>query len=183
MVEKHEGVYICATCNTKTEQWRPWLSERKKIPAISAQVDNVDKKNIPQEETPVEHEPVDSQELGMTHHADQLASASGKSPQDVFVVFPEADNSKGSDSKTTAIPSPEDLTNSDVEHHWSHDLVFCTSPEAVSPPVSLEGRVIGLEKKLHELQEQTNSLQGGMTKLEAQLERLEQLLQTAHVGQ
>jgi hypothetical protein len=158
-------VYICANCNTKTEQRRPWLYERNKKP-------------IPQEETTVEQEPVDSEELSTTEEADSLASRSGESPRDDFVLFAEADSSN---SETTT--SPDDLSDSDVEHHWSHDLVLCASPEAVSLPLSLEGRVIGLEEKLHDLQEQTKTLQGGMTKLEAQLERLEQLLQTAYVGQ
>lgn len=172
-------MYICATCNAKTEQWRPWLYERRKVPAISAQVDNIDEENTPQEETAVEHEPV---ELSMNHEADPSASSNGKSLQDDIVAFGQVDNSKGSDSETTTPSSPEDVSTSD-EHHWSHDLVLYASPETVPLPVSLEGRVIGLEKKLHELQEQTRCLQGGMTKLEAQLERLEQLLRTAHVGQ
>ena len=126
-------MYICTNCNTKTEQWRPWLYERR------------NKKNIPQEETAVEHEPVDC--------------------------------------KNAAISSLEDPPESDVKHHWSHNLVLCTSPGAVSLPVSpVEGRVISLEEKLHDLQEQTKSLQGGLTKLEVQLERVEQLLRTAHVA-
>jgi hypothetical protein len=151
-------VYICMNCNTKTEKWRPWLYERKK-------------KNIPQEETAVEHDPVDSQELNMTDEAVPLVSPSGESPQDDFIVFAEAD------SETTSISSSED-PDSDVKHHlshWSHDLVLCTFSEATSLPVSLEGRVIGVEEKLHELQ-------GSMTKLETQLEKLEQLMRTAHVA-
>jgi hypothetical protein len=149
-------------CNTKTEQWRPWLYERKK-------------KNIRQEETAVKHEPVDSQELSMTDEADPLASPSGESPEDDFLVFDEADSP---DSETTTTSSPENL----VEHHWSHDLVLCTFPEAKSLPVSLEGRVFGVEEKLHDLQEQNKSLQGSMTNLETQLERLEQLMRTTHVA-
>lgn len=177
-------MYICASCNTKTEQWRPWLYERRLIPAASTKVDSVDKKNIPQEETAGEHEPVDSQESSMINEEDSLASSSGESPRDDFVAFAEAGNHKGSDFETTTLSSSGDLSESDVgEHHWSHDLVLCACPEAVSMPVSLERRVIGLEEKLHELQEQTKSLQGGMTKLEAQLERVEKLLRIAHVGQ
>ena len=145
------------------------------MPAASTKADSVGKKDIPQEETAVEHDPVDSQESSMIY---SLASLSGKLPRDDFVAFPEADNSKGSDSdETTTTSSLEDLPEPDVvEHHWSHDLVLCASPAAISLPVSLEGRVIGLEKKIHELQEQTKSIQAGMTKLEAQLERVEELL-------
>lgn len=155
-------MYICVKCNTKTEQWRPWLYEHNK-------------QNIPQEETAVEQEPVGPRELSMTDETDPLASSSGESPQDNFVPFAEA----GNDTEATSFSSPEGRTDSDAKHHWSHDLVLCTSPDAVSLPVSLEERVLGLEGKLHELQEQTKT---GMTKLEAQLERVEQLLRTAHAG-
>ena len=161
-------MYICKKCNIKTENCRPWLYERKK-------------RNIRQEATAVEHESVDSQELTMTHEVDPLASPRSKSPQDDFEVFTEADT----DSETTTSFSSEDSSDSDASvepHHWSHDLVLCTTPEAVSLPVSLEGRVISLEENLHDLQEQTKYLQGSMTKLETQLERMEQLLRTAHVA-
>ena len=114
-------MYICANCNTKTEQWRPWLYERKK-------------KNIRQEETAVEHEPVVSQELGMIHEADPIASPSDKSPQDNFVVFADADNSEGSGSETTAISFSKYVFDSDVEHHrWSHEADSLASPSGKSP--------------------------------------------------
>jgi hypothetical protein len=137
---KSTDIYICASCNTKTEQWRPWLYERRKIPAEVV----IDEKNISREGNPVERKPIGLQVLSsMTHDADDLSDAEHQL------------------------------------HHWSHDLVLCTSSEAVSPPLSLEERVIVLEERLQELQEQGKTLEGGMSRVGAQLERLEQLLLTA----
>ncbi|KDR69972.1 hypothetical protein GALMADRAFT_145026 [Galerina marginata CBS 339.88] len=187
---------------------------------MSSKAENVDKKDVPQEETVAEHKLVDSQRSNTTNETDPF-SLSGKPPKNNFVVFTEADNSKDSDSEATTISSTKDDSDSPVDHNlpnvprfmtapstediddsnpneaqrtrslcrswdqswhdWSHDLVLCASPEAVSLPLSLEGRVMGLEQKLHELQEQTKLVQGGLGKLEGQLARLEQFLQTGVV--
>ncbi|KDR69957.1 hypothetical protein GALMADRAFT_160132 [Galerina marginata CBS 339.88] len=178
-----DHVYICASCNTKTEQWRPWLYERIKIPAISSKAENIDSKNIPKEETGIEHS---LQGSSMTNESNQLSFPSDSDSEATTISSTEDDSNSNLDHhlshvpEATTISSTEDYySNPNDEHDWSHDLVLCASPGVVSLPLSLEGRVIGLEKKLHELQEQTKSLQGGMGKLEAQLERLEQLLQTA----
>ncbi|KDR69994.1 hypothetical protein GALMADRAFT_145041 [Galerina marginata CBS 339.88] len=191
-----DDVYICESCNTNTEQSRPWLYERIKFPAISPKAENVDRKSIPQEDTVAEHELVGSQGPSMADETDPLSSPIGKPPKKNFVVFTEANNSKDPDSEATIISSTKDDSNSHVdhqlpripeattiskEHKWSHDLVLCASPEAVSVPVSLEGRVMSVEQKLHELQEQAKLLEKGMGKLEGQLERLEQFLRTAVV--
>ncbi|KDR69988.1 hypothetical protein GALMADRAFT_145034 [Galerina marginata CBS 339.88] len=159
---------------------------------MSSKAENVDKKDIPLEEIVAEHKLVDSQRSSMINETDPFSSLndSDSDSEATAISSPKDDSDSSVDHhlphapKATTISSTEDDSNdsnSDDEHHWSHDLVLCASPEAVSLPLSLEGRVMGLEQKLHELQEQTKSLQGGLGKLGMQLGKLGQILQTGVV--
>ncbi|GJJ06181.1 hypothetical protein Clacol_000370 [Clathrus columnatus] len=169
---------LCMECNQRDEKRKPWLYKRRPKPQkvyedspntdydtallwgeVAMTRDSVrdsdseEENGVPQEVASLE----ETQNGELTEESQDLEE--DDKPEDATTEYTESDGYVEGDQ-----PSNEDEDEEkNIHHHWSHDLVLCTNPQAPLPVVTLDDKVEQVGKSV--------------ASLESRLVRMEELLQ------